>query len=118
MDIKGGAVRPLPLYEDMKKLFAVFRVLGVLGIGVFRVVGGVGVLGVFGVLRVIHEIYLLFSCTLGTDIVSLRRREICKKILEKPVDKHAAVVYNTLENKEGRCIRLTSRISKEVNSVI
>ena len=58
MDIKGGAVRPLPLYEDMKKLFAVFRVLGVLGIGVFRVVGGVGVLGVFGVLRVIHEIYL------------------------------------------------------------
>ena len=59
MDIKGGAVRPLPLYEDMKKLFAVFRVLGVLGIGVFRVVGGVGV-GVFGVLRVIHEIYLHF----------------------------------------------------------
>ena len=57
MDIKGGAVRPLPLYEDMKKLFAVFRVLG---IGVFRVVGGVGVLGVFGVLRVIHEIYLHF----------------------------------------------------------
>ena len=62
MDIKGGAVRPLPLYEDMKKLFAVFRVLGVLGIlgvgvlGVFRV----GVLGVFGVLRVIHEIYLHF----------------------------------------------------------
>ena len=40
MDIKGGAGRPLPLYEDMKKLFAVFRVLGVLGIGVFRVVGG------------------------------------------------------------------------------
>lgn len=36
----------------------------------------------------------------------------------KPVDKHTAVVYNTLENKEGRCIRLTSRISKEVNSVI
>ncbi len=64
MDIKGGAGRPLPLYEDMKKLFAVFRVLGVLGIGVFRVVGGVGVgvgvLGVFGVLRVIHEIYLHF----------------------------------------------------------
>ena len=60
MDIKGGAVRPLPLYEDMKKLFAVFRVLGVLGIGVFRVVSGVGVLGVFGVLRVIHEIYLHF----------------------------------------------------------
>ena len=38
--------------------------------------------------------------------------------MEKPVDKHAAVVYNTLENKEGRCIRLTSRFSKEVNSVI
>ena len=52
------------------------------------------------------------------EIVSLIRREICKKILEKPVDKHAAVVYNTLENKEGRCIRLTSRISKEVNSVV
>ena len=60
MDIKGGAVRPLLLYEDMKKLFADFRVLGVHGIGVFRVVGGVGVLGVFGVLRVIHEIYLHF----------------------------------------------------------
>ena len=101
----------------MKKLLAVLGVLGILGVGVLGVFR-VGVLGVFGVLRVIHEIYLLFSCTLGTEIVSLIRREICKKILEKPVDKHAAVVYNTLENKEGRCIRLTSRISKEVNSVI
>ena len=101
----------------MKKLLAVLGVLGILGVGVLSVFR-VGVLGVFGVLRVIHEIFKLISCTLGTDIVSLIRREICKKILEKPVDKHAAVVYNTLENKEGRCIRITSRISKEVNSVI
>ena len=73
---------------------------------------------VFLVFFVLSMRYTSIFCTLGTEIVSLIRREICKKILEKPVDKHAAVVYNTLENKEGRCIRLTSRISKEVNSVV
>jgi len=73
---------------------------------------------VFLVFFVLSMRYTSIFCTLGTEIASLRCREICKKILEKPVDKHAAVVYNTLENKEGRCIRLTSRISKEVNSVI
>lgn len=95
MDIKGGAVRPLPLYEDMKKLFAVFRVLGVLGIGVFRVVSGVGVFLVFLVFFVLSMRYTSIFCTLctsGTTIVSPPPQKICKKILEKAVDKHAGIV--------------------------
>lgn len=94
MDIKGGAFRPLPLYEDMKKLFAVFRVLGVLGIGVFRVVGGVGVLGVlvFFVLSMRYTSIFCTLCTSGTTIVSPPPQKICKKILEKAVDKHAGIV--------------------------
>ena len=89
--------------------FLVFLVFSVFSVLVFLV---------FLVFFVLSMRYTSIFCTLGTDIASLRRREICKKILEKPVDKRAAVVYNTLENKEGRCIRLTSRFSKEVNSVI
>ena len=91
-----------------------FLVFLVLVFSVFSVL----VFLVFLVFFVLSMRYTSIFCTLGTEIVSLIRREICKKILEKTVDKHAAVVYNTLENKEGRCIRLTSRISKEVNSVI
>jgi hypothetical protein len=100
----------------MKKLLAVLGVLGILGVGVLGVFR-VGVLGVFGVLRVIHEIYLHFLYLWYGDSFTHTPGNM-QKNSGKPVDKHAAVVYNTLENKEGRCIRLTSRISKEVNSVI
>ena len=100
----------------MKKLLAVLGVLGILGVGVLGVFR-VGVLGVFGVLRVIHEIYLHFLYPWYGDSFTHTPGNM-QKNSGKPVDKHAAVVYNTLENKEGRCIRLTSRISKEVNSVV
>ena len=91
---KGSSRLPLPLYEDMKKLFAVFiSFFGGSGIGVFRVVGGVGVLGVFGVLRVIHEIYLHFLYPLYLRYNhSFTAAAKYEKILEKAVDKHAGIV--------------------------
>jgi hypothetical protein len=86
-------------------VLGVFGVLRVLGVGAL---GGLGVGGLC-VLGVIHEIYLLFSCTSGTEVVFPGRIKICGAFTEKMVDKRAGIVYTTGENKEGRCIRLTSR---------
>lgn len=63
MDIKGGAVRPLPLYEDMKKLFAVFAFLAFLVL-VFSVLSVVLVFLVFLVFFVLSMRYTSIFCTL------------------------------------------------------
>ena len=44
-------------------------------------------------------------------------RENNQKKMQKIVDRAKELWYNTPENKEGRCIRLTSSNGKEVNNV-
>jgi hypothetical protein len=72
-------------------VLGVFGVLRVLGVGVL---GGLGVGGLC-VLGVIHEIYLLFSCTSGTEVVFPGRIKICGAFTEKMVDKRAGMGYTT-----------------------